>query len=342
MFELLEVNPTEPGKIEFLDPTLFNNTADQRLNDAMRAAEAHRRVRNNLQQKLKPGISLFEIIDFVETSTRTMLRGEKNNGIGFPCGVSLNNCAAHFSLNPGNKDIILKETDLLKIDFGTHSNGRIMDSAFTVCFDPKYEQLLRATKAATECGLKVIGVDMQVCEIGREINEVFKSFEIELDGRLVPIKPVSNLHGHSIEQFKIHGGLSIPQINNGDHSRIKEGFCAIETFATTGAGYVNEKGECSHFMLNTEQNNNSRIYNAKNEMVLEVIKREFATLPFSPRHAEFYVDGSLTSIKLLSLRHFIDPYPPLYDVEKSMVAQFEHTIYITENGKTVLTRGSDY
>lgn len=342
MAELIQLNTPEILKIEYLEPAQFNVTADQVYNEGLRAAEAHRRIRYKLHEILKPGVSLFDIINSVEENTRILLNGEKNNGIGFPCGVSLNNCAAHFSLNPNDKDIILKDTDVLKIDFGAHANGRIMDSAFTVCFDPKYEELLKATKAATERGLEVIGIDMPVCEIGREINEVFKSFEIELNGRMVPIKPIANLNGHSIEQFKIHGGLSIPQTNNGDYSRITEGYCAIETFATTGRAYVEDKGICSHYMIGEGANKKTTIYNEKNQKILDIIKKEVATLPFSPKHISYYIDNPLTGIKLLSLEKIIDPYPPLYDSDKSMVAQFEHTVYLTENGKTIMTRGDDY
>lgn len=335
------LNQIEAKAVQFLDPKEFNSSSDQVLNDALRGAEAHRIIRSNLQKILKPGCSLLEIAETVEKCTRTLLKGEKNNGIGFPCGMSLNDCAAHFTLNPGDQDIYLKETDLLKIDFGTHSNGRIMDSAFTVCFDPKYLELLKASQEATKRGLEVIGIDSMVCEIGREISEVFKSFEIELDNRLVKIKPVWNLNGHSIEQFKIHGGISIPPVNNGDTSRIKPGFCAIETFASTGKGEIDDRGESSHFMLNKNPAN-SKIYNQKNEQVLNVIKKEMGTLPFSPRHVEFYMKDCFSSIKLLALRKFIDPYPPLYDIPKSLVAQFEHTVYLTETGKTILTQGDDY
>lgn len=338
---LILVNEVDPLPIEFLDPAVFNTTEDSVLNEALRAAEAHRRVRSNIQPLLKPGASVLKIVETVEQCTRKLLAGEKNNGIGFPCGVSLNDCAAHFTFNPKNGDIILTESDILKIDFGTHSNGRIMDSAFTVCFDPKYEQLLMATKEATRRGLEVIGIDMMVCEIGREISEVFKSFEIELNNKTIPIKPVWNLNGHSIEQYKIHGGISIPSINNNDHSRITEGFCAIETFASTGEGEVHDKGETSHFALNSTPPK-AKIYNPKNENVLAMIKKEFGTLPFSPRHAEFFDSESFTSIKLLALRKFIDSYPPLYDSPKSLVAQFEHTVYLKESGKKILTAGDDY
>jgi methionyl aminopeptidase len=49
---------------------------------------------------------------------------------GFPTGVSLNQIAAHYTSNPGDKTV-LKYDDVLKLDFGTHVNGYIVDSAFT-------------------------------------------------------------------------------------------------------------------------------------------------------------------------------------------------------------------
>ena len=42
--------------------------------------------------------------------------------------------------------------DRMVADFGTHINGHIVDSAFTVAFNPKYDPLLNAVKAATNAG----------------------------------------------------------------------------------------------------------------------------------------------------------------------------------------------
>jgi hypothetical protein len=43
----------------------------------------------------------------------------------------------------------------MKIDFGSHINGRIIDCAFTVAFDPKFDPLLQAVKDATNTGIMV-------------------------------------------------------------------------------------------------------------------------------------------------------------------------------------------
>lgn len=49
----------------------------------------------------------------------------------------------------------MKADDVLKVDFGIHVSGRIVDSAFTVTFNDKYDKLLEAVKAATDTGVRV-------------------------------------------------------------------------------------------------------------------------------------------------------------------------------------------
>ena len=43
----------------------------------------------------------------------------------------------------------------MKVDFGVHVKGRIVDSAFTLTFDHTYDKLLEAVQAATETGVRV-------------------------------------------------------------------------------------------------------------------------------------------------------------------------------------------
>ena len=44
-------------------------------------------------------------------------------GLAFPTGLSLNNCAAHYTPNAGDTTV-LQYDDVLKVDFGTHINGK--------------------------------------------------------------------------------------------------------------------------------------------------------------------------------------------------------------------------
>jgi methionyl aminopeptidase len=70
-------------------------------------------------------------------------------------GCSLNNCAAHYTPNNGD-NTVLQRDDVCKIDFGTHINGRIIDCAWTVAFNLKYDPLLQAVREATNTGIRVI------------------------------------------------------------------------------------------------------------------------------------------------------------------------------------------
>ena len=132
------------------------------LNDYRKAGEIHRQVRQWIQQNTKPGWSLRTIATEIEDGVRSLLGHQGLDpgdsllaGMGFPTGLPLNSGAAHYTPNPGQKDIILQQADVLKVDFGVHINGWIVDSAFTMTFDPVYDSLLAAVKDATNTGIQV-------------------------------------------------------------------------------------------------------------------------------------------------------------------------------------------
>lgn len=80
----------------------------------------------------------------------------------------MNSCAAHYTPNYGD-DTIFTANDVCKIDFGVHVNGYLIDSAFTVTFDPKFKPLLDAVKDATFTGIKTAGIDVRLSEVGENI-----------------------------------------------------------------------------------------------------------------------------------------------------------------------------
>lgn len=120
-------------------------------------------------------------------STARKLIGEKGleAGLAFPTGCSLNHCAAHYTPNAGDPTVLGKD-DVCKIDFGTHINGRIIDCAFTLTFNEKYDKLLQAVREATDTGIKTAGIDVRLCDIGEAIQEVMESYEVEINGKSYP------------------------------------------------------------------------------------------------------------------------------------------------------------
>ena len=129
-------------------------------------------------------MTMIHICETLEGLSRQMIN-EKGleAGLAFPTGCSLNNCAAHYTPNNGD-DTVLQYDDVCKIDFGTHVRGRIIDCAFTLAFNAKYDNLLIAVKEATATGIKTAGIDARLCEVGTAIQETMESHELELDGHV--------------------------------------------------------------------------------------------------------------------------------------------------------------
>lgn len=49
---------------------------------------------------------------------------------------------------------------MVKVDFGIHCNGYLIDSAFTVHWNPELDVVAKASKEATNAGIKAAGVDV--------------------------------------------------------------------------------------------------------------------------------------------------------------------------------------
>jgi len=311
--------------------------------EARLAAEAHRQVRKYVQGYVKPGMTMIEICEKLEAASRALI-DEKGleAGLAFPTGCSINHCAAHYTPNAGDKTV-LQYDDVCKIDFGTHINGRIIDCAFTLAFNPKYENLLNAVRDATNTGIREAGIDVRLCDIGESIQEVMESYEVELDGKTYQVKPIRNLNGHSIRPYQIHAGKTVPIVKGGEATKMEENeFYAIETFGSTGRGVVHDDMECSHYMKNFDAGH-IPLRLAKAKQLLNCINQNFGTLAFCRR----WLDRLGQEKYLMGLRNLcdagiVDAYPPLCDMKGCYTAQFEHTLVLRPTCKEVISRGDDY
>ena len=311
--------------------------------DVRRAAEAHRQTRKYIQKWLKPGMKLIDICEHLEGVARTLVE-EKGleAGLAFPTGCSLNFCAAHYTPNGGDETVLTYD-DVCKLDFGTHVNGRIIDCAFTVAFNPKYENLLQAVKDGTSAGIRAAGIDARMCEVGEQIQEAIEAYELELDGKTYPIKAIRNLNGHSVGQYHIHGGKTVPIVKGGDQTKMEEGeFYAIETFGSTGKGVVHDDLECSHYMKDFEAGH-VPLRLQRSKQLLTVINQNFGTLAFCRRWLDRLGQTKyLMALKSLCEAGIVEAHPPLCDVRGCYTAQYEHTILLRPTCKEVISKGTDF
>ncbi|KAF8113880.1 hypothetical protein N665_0045s0118 [Sinapis alba] len=342
------------GEIQqYKDDNLWRTTSEEKremerlqkpiYNSLRQAAEVHRQVRKYMRSIMKPGMLMIDICETLEDTVRKLIsENGLQAGIAFPTGCSLNNVAAHWTPNSGDKTV-LQYDDVMKLDFGTHIDGYIVDSAFTVAFNPMFDPLLAASREATYTGIKEAGVDVRLCDVGSAIQEVMESYEVEINGKVYQVKSIRNLNGHSIGRYQIHAEKSVPNVKGGEQTKMEEGeLYAIETFGSTGKGYVRDDLECSHYMKNYDVGHVPlRLPRAK--QLLATINKNFSTLAFCRRYLDRLGETKyLMALKNLCDSGIIEPCPPACDVKGSYISQFEHTILLRPTCKEVISKGDDY
>lgn len=312
-------------------------------NEIRQAAEAHRQTRQYIQSWMKPGMKMIDICEELEKTSRLMIAEQGlEAGLAFPTGCSRNHVAAHYTPNAGDTTV-LEYDDVVKMDFGVHIKGRIIDCAWTHAFNEKFNPLLRGVQEATEMGIKTAGIDARLCDVGAAIQEVMESHEIELEGKTYQVKSIRNLNGHSISPYQIHSGKTVPIIKGGETTLMEENeFYAIETFGSTGKGHVHEDMECSHYMKNFDVGH-VPLRLQKSKQLLNTINKNFGTLAFCRRWLDRLGESRyLMALKDLGEKGIVDPYPPLVDIKGCYTAQYEHTILLRPTCKEVISRGTDY
>ena len=180
-------------------------------------------VRENVRKTDWVGKTVYEICEYVEDEIRK--RGAK---CAFPVNTSINEVAAHYTAEP-NDEIVITEDDLVKIDLGAQIDGYIADTAVTVCYNPQYDTLVQGAESALNNAMSMMKVGVKSSDVGRTIEKTIKD---------LGLIPIGNLSGHSLEQYTIHAGKSVPNIwSIGSFTFQEEQAFACEPFVTTGEGF---------------------------------------------------------------------------------------------------------
>ena len=262
------------------------------------------------------------ILDVAEEVEAYMIR--KGAKPAFPTNLSINNQAAHYTPH-SNDTLKFHKGDLVKVDVGAHVNGYIGDTAQTVEVGTKtHSALIEASAEALDMALNTVTDNISVGAIGAVIEKA-----IETNGFV----PVTNLTGHSMKQYNLHAGLSVPNYDNGDKTKVMSGMLvAIEPFATDGEGEI----------ANGKPGNIYRVLRdrpAKDkgaDELLEKIKNNFGTLPFCERWCSDIDPNAQDNLKTLLRRGIVYSYAILNEVKDGLVSQKEHTVYI-DGSKTIVT-----
>jgi len=279
------------------------------------------------RELIAPGASVLEICEEVEDIIRKL-----SDGPAFPCNLSVSYEAAHYSPIPEDPKR-LPEKGIVKLDLGAHVDGRIADSAISVLLKevPKHEKLSQAVKEALDRSLKRAKPKLPVSAIGTTISATIKR---------KGFKPVRNLGGHGLAPYLVHSGVSIPNVPEALPWKLEPGRAyAIEPFGTDGAGYVVEGKEVTIYSLHPRPPKGWEERAGEAKELVAVIYERFKTMPFSPRWlVDVYPYQRLKELldKLVRAGALVD-YPVLLEAKKGEVAQWEHTIFVKEDGIVVTT-----
>lgn len=293
------------------------------IDDYIKAGKIASEVREIARVKDWVGKSVFEVCEEVENEI--VKRGAK---CAFPVNASINEIAAHYTAEP-NDPITIKDTDLVKIDLGAQINGFIADTAVTVCYDPQYDGLVQAAEEALSKAMSMVKIGVKASDVGRTIETTIKQ---------MGYKPIANLSGHSLEQYTIHAGKTIPNIwSIGGFTLSGESAYACEPFVTTaeGGGFVRNGKIKNIFALNSRK----KTKNEEADKLLDYIWENFNMLPFALRWITKKWDEkeARNLLDYLINKKAIQAYPVLIEIHEQRVAQAEHTFIPNENGALVTT-----
>lgn len=257
----------------------------------------------------KAGVKLYDVAQEVEGYIR-----EHGCGLAFPCNISRNEIAAHYTPCVDDKTVF-EIGDVVKIDCGAELDGYVGDTAGTVEVGTHvYRELIESSKRARNTVAEFLGDGIPLGEIGRAVE-----MSMQRDGFV----PIRNLCGHQIEPYNLHAGLSIPSYACDDRKTVKAGMVvAVEPFATNGGGEVIDGRPGNIVRILRER----PLVDPKAQEFFDYVKGEFKTFPFCARSCDF--PNAEKHVKTLIRHGVLSSYAQLVEIDKGIVTQHEYTFYI--------------
>ncbi len=268
----------------------------------------------------KKGSKMLDVVNGVEAEIARL------GGMpAFPAQMNVNAIAAHFC--PEEDDEIVFTDQVVCLDVGGAFQGCMGDNATTIDFSGNHKDLVKAPADALKAALELIKPGVELREVGKVIHQTIKD---------AGFNPIRNLSGHGLGINQIHTYPTLPNIDNGDKTKIEEGmYLACEPFATPGSGVVVEKGDPSVFAL-------TGIKPVRVGFVRDILKhcQQYEGRPFTTR----WITKKFPANQVrYAFNQFIDAgilhaYPPLVEKSNGLVSQAEKSFLVTSSGAEVLTK----
>jgi len=291
----------------------------EEIDKTKKAGEIHKKVVVYAREIVKPGEKLIDIANKIDEKILEL--GAKP---AFAVTLCVDDVAAHATPAIGDEEVA---RGLLKIDIGLQIDGYVADSAFSVDLEDSNEnkKIIEAAEAGLKAALETVKIGATLGEVGKNVQEAINE---------KGYTPIKNLTGHQIKQYDLHAGLNVPNYASGQETELEEGVYAIEPFATNGLGRVKDGKPSGIYKIQGDGNVRDNFARE----VLNFIDDEYQGLPFCSRWIvkEFGSRG-LLALRMIEQAGILHQYPQLIEEGKGKVAQAEHTVILTKEGKVVTT-----
>lgn len=259
-------------------------------------------------------------------------------GIAFPCCLSINEIAGHFSPCPDDS-VKLQNEDLVKIELGAHIDGYAALAAHTIVvggqskgkqadvIQAAYNAFLAATRT-----LKVGGLNQ---EVTANIAKVCEEFEVN---------PVQGVLSHKMKKHLIDGNECIinketPEQRVEDWEFAPGDILALDVFVSTGEGMPRDVD----VRATVYKREMDTMYNLKSKHArsfFHTVNTKFPTLPFTIRGFED-LTGAKVGVKECKTHDLLMEYPVLAEKKGDFIAQFKATVAIQPKSVAILCGGRD-
>jgi len=298
----------------------MSDSFESLLDRYLQAGRICAQLRPSARKLVVEGARLIDICEALEADIRAL--GARP---GFPVNVCVGCIAAHFTAPPGGSDV-LKDGDLVKVDYGAMLDGCIADTATSVNLSPLDAGIIRAAEECLEAGIGYMKAGIDVSHVGAAIQG-----RAEASG----YKVIANLTGHQISKYNLHAGGIIPNVARGYRGKVQaNAVYAIEPFLTYGhgAGLIVERPPAFIYRLGR-----SRPRDGIAKELHSRIEGSYSTTPFAERWLNLTADERAAFGRMID-NGSISRYPQLIEKNGAVVAQAEHTVAVLPDKVIVLTK----
>jgi methionyl aminopeptidase len=203
--------------------------SSQEIEKMRRAGQVVREVLELVRCKVRPGATTFDLEAAAEARVKELgVKAAFKGYHGYPCMLctSVNSEVVHGIPSPKR---VLKEGDIVSVDFGVVVDGYYGDAAITVPvgkIDEKAERLLKTTEASLRAAIAAVKPGATLGDVGAAVQGV-----VEGGGFSV----VRDFVGHGIG-VQMHEDPQVPNFGQAGHGmKLKKGMVlAIEPMVNAG------------------------------------------------------------------------------------------------------------